>query len=231
MCALLIAAVLAAVPVDVATGSPVSEISSVDSEQPVVPFRTGRELSQAAGDSLRRWARPEDHELELAAKELLVIFRELQADTELALSLREPLQGKVRGRLDELARRLRVQAAVRRRLARENPGNAVEAVGNAQPLAQFGAGMGAGMAMQPGMGGNAWGRGGGGLLGQDRNDDNGEQLVDLIQTTIRPGSWDRNGGPGTIYYWRNQRAIVVRQMGDVHDDIGNLLQQMNRLGR
>lgn len=229
MCELLIVAILTAVPVDAATDSAVPDTSSIELEQPVIPFRTGRELSRAAGNCLRHWARPEDHELELAAKELLVIFRELQADTELPHSLREPLQGKVRGRLDELARRLRIQAAVRRRLARENPGNAVQAVDDVQPLAQFGIGMGGGMAIQPGMDGNAWGQGRG-LLGQDRNDDNGEQLIDLIQTTIRPGSWERNGGPGTIYYWRNQRAIVVRQMGDVHDDIGDLLQQMNRLG-
>ena len=230
MYALLIAAVWAANPGETEPVSLLSEVSAVESEQPIIPFRTGRELLHAAEKSLRHWAQPEDEQLESAAKDLLVLFQELQADTELAASLREPLVNKVRGRLAELARRLKVQAAVRRRLARENGEDKVDAVADLQPLPQFAPGMGPGAGMAPGMGGNAWNQGGMGLLGQNMSDDNGEQLVDLIQTTIRPNSWDRVGGPGTIYYWRNQRAIVVRQMGEVHDEIGDLLQQMNRLG-
>lgn len=227
MSALLIAAVLAAAPIESVGDSPALEAPGILAEQPVVPFRTGRELRQAARESLRQWARPEDHELEAAAKDLLAIFRELEADTELAISLREPLIRQVRGRLDELARRLRVQAAVRRRLAREQQEEAVDAVGDRQPMAQFG-GFGGGMGVQQGMGmGMQQGMG----MGGQGQDDHGEQLVDLIQTTIRPNTWDRVGGPGSIYYWRSQRAIVVRQMGDVHDEIGDVLQQLNRAGR
>ncbi len=52
---------------------------------------------------------------------------------------------------------------------------------------------------------------------------NGADLVDLIQKTVDPPSWDVNGGPGSIMYFNNLRVLVVRQTGDGHDDVGGLL--------
>jgi hypothetical protein len=37
------------------------------------------------------------------------------------------------------------------------------------------------------------------------------QLIDLIQTTVDPQSWRRNGGPGTILYHPATNSIVVKQ--------------------
>lgn len=54
-------------------------------------------------------------------------------------------------------------------------------------------------------------------------DDYGPELVELIQTTIAPSSWDVNGGLGTIRYFRNLRVLVVRQTGEVHDALGGLI--------
>lgn len=227
MSGLLIAAVLAAVPVETAAVPTISETPVTVGEEPIIPFRTGRELRDAAREALRRWAQPADDELQPAAKDLLVIFRELEADTELAVALREPLLKQVRRRLADLARRLRYQAAVERRLERENRTETVDTVGGRQPMAQFGGGFPGGMGMQPAVGGGPLM----GMGGQGQNDDHGEQLVDLIQTTIRPNTWERVGGPGSIYYWRPGRAIVVRQMGDVHDEIGDVLRQLERAGR
>ena len=68
----------------------------------------------------------------------------------------------------------------------------------------------------------------GGAAGQNANADNGQQLVDLIQTTISPKSWDVNGGNCTIYYWQQQHAIVVRATGDIHGEISDTLEQLNR---
>ncbi len=223
MSALLMAAVLATAPVESANVPSTSEVPRSMAE---APARTGRELRQAARESLRRWARPEDEELEAAANELLIVFRELEADTELAESLREPLLRQVRGRLARLARlarQIQVRAAAQRRLAREQRAEdaGADGVGERQPLAQFsnaGMDMQPGRGMQPGMGGQA-------------QDDYGEELVELIQTTIRPNTWERVGGPGSIYYWRSQRAIVVRQMGEVHDEISDVLEQLNRMNR
>lgn len=61
--------------------------------------------------------------------------------------------------------------------------------------------------------------------------DHGPALVDLIQKTVRPASWDINGGPGSIYDWYPGRALTVRQTDLGHDDLGALLQQLQRAGR
>ena len=42
---------------------------------------------------------------------------------------------------------------------------------------------------------------------------------------------DVNGGLGSIYYWQPGRALVVRQTGAAHDDIGNLLRQLEQVNR
>ena len=72
---------------------------------------------------------------------------------------------------------------------------------------------------------------GGGAFGGQANNDYGEELVDLIQKTIAPSTWDVNGGLGSIYYWRPCRAMIIRQTGDVHDQIGGVLQQLGKAGR
>jgi general secretion pathway protein D len=61
--------------------------------------------------------------------------------------------------------------------------------------------------------------------------DNGDALADLIQTTVAPNSWQRAGGRGTIYYWRPGRALVVRATDGTHDDIADVMRQLNRAGR
>ena len=72
---------------------------------------------------------------------------------------------------------------------------------------------------------------GGGMPGGQGNQDwdYGQDLVDLIQKTIAPESWDINGGPGSIYYWKQQRAIVVRAGLEAHEQISDLIEQMNRM--
>jgi hypothetical protein len=54
------------------------------------------------------------------------------------------------------------------------------------------------------------------------------ELVDLIQNTIAPESWQREGGPGTIYIYRPLNALVIRQTGEVHHQIGGLLGALRR---
>lgn len=58
--------------------------------------------------------------------------------------------------------------------------------------------------------------------------DYGPQLVELIQRTISPNSWDVNGGASTIQYWRPGMALVVRAPGDVHDELSPLLLQLRK---
>ena len=60
--------------------------------------------------------------------------------------------------------------------------------------------------------------------------DYGPDLADLIQTVIAPSTWERNGGPGTIYYYRPLRVLVIRQTGEVHNQIGGTLDALRRAG-
>lgn len=53
--------------------------------------------------------------------------------------------------------------------------------------------------------------------------DDGQALVELIEATIAPQSWDVNGGPGTIRYWPAWHVLVVRQTEDVHEQIGGVV--------
>ncbi|HVX14387.1 MAG TPA: hypothetical protein VHC22_24585 [Pirellulales bacterium] len=58
--------------------------------------------------------------------------------------------------------------------------------------------------------------------------DDGQALVELIEATIAPQSWDVNGGAGTIKYWPAWHVLVVRQTDDVHEQIGGAVHQMRR---
>jgi len=53
--------------------------------------------------------------------------------------------------------------------------------------------------------------------------DNGQALVDLIQRTIEPPSWDVNGGPGSIVYFAPSRVLVVRQRSEIHQQLQDVV--------
>jgi hypothetical protein len=180
-------------------------------------MRSGRELSEAAHAAMRRWAKVADPEAEAAARDLLNIYREIQQDTRMARSQRETLRVTVRARLDQLC------TQITRRIAKDKPaakaGSGVKSVAanknsaGGVALAQIG--------LPPGAAG-------GQNANANTNADYGQQLVDLIQNTISPKSWDVNGGSATIYYWQQQHAIVVRATDDVHGEISDTLEQLNR---
>jgi len=230
--ALIAAALLGVTPVEAGTPQSVAPPAQVEQE-PLVPPRVGIELRDATRAALRRWARPSDKEADLAARELLVLYKELQQDDEMARSVREPLRNKVRGRLQKLSQQIKKRTAIRKRLAKSKRPKSVANTGQ-DVLCQWGGFGGQGFGGQGfggGAGGPMMGGMGFGAPGQKRKDDYGEDLVELIQATIAPQTWDVNGGPGTIYYWRPGRSIVVRQMGEVHDNIGGLLEQLHRAGQ
>lgn len=53
-----------------------------------------------------------------------------------------------------------------------------------------------------------------------------QKLIDLIQATVRPETWDVNGGRGSIVYFANGHGLVVLAPEDAHDDLGGLLRQL-----
>jgi hypothetical protein len=72
---------------------------------------------------------------------------------------------------------------------------------------------------------------GGGAMGGAAVQDHGQQLIDLIQRTIRPQFWDTNGGPGSMFYYRPLMALVVSATSEVHGNVGGLLDALRRVGQ
>lgn len=59
----------------------------------------------------------------------------------------------------------------------------------------------------------------------------GQDLIDLIEKTIAPDTWDVNGGPGTIVYYPGLMALVVRATSEVHGELGGVLENLRDVGR
>ena len=70
----------------------------------------------------------------------------------------------------------------------------------------------------------------GGAFGGGSQEDYAQQLIELIQRTISPQTWDVNGGQGSMFYFRPLMALVVRATSEVHDDVGGLLEALRRAG-
>ena len=216
-----------------ATDSLVPQTSEVSKTSEVLgsgpgTLRSGRELSDAVQAALRRWVRPSDAVADQAAREFLVLYNELGQDRSLGSAVRESLRVKVRGRLAQLADQISKRVAREKRETKPESRPTLSVPPGQDHLAQMGgfggglAGAAAGGSSAAGTGVRAWG---------GSPADNGEQLVDLIRRTIAPSTWDVNGGPGTMYYWRPGRALVIRQTSEVHEDIADLLGQLERMSR
>ena len=56
-----------------------------------------------------------------------------------------------------------------------------------------------------------------------------QSLIDLIQNTVAPQSWNTVGGQGAIQPFPTNLSVVISQTQEVHDEIADLLQQLRRL--
>ncbi|MEJ7590483.1 MAG: hypothetical protein WKF77_02975, partial [Planctomycetaceae bacterium] len=54
-------------------------------------------------------------------------------------------------------------------------------------------------------------------------------LIDLITTSVEPGTWDMDGGSATIATEENTLSLVIRQTSAVHEQIADLLSQLRKL--
>ncbi|MDA1232867.1 MAG: hypothetical protein O2856_19025, partial [Planctomycetota bacterium] len=54
-------------------------------------------------------------------------------------------------------------------------------------------------------------------------------LIDLISTSVEPGSWMMDGGNATISTEENTLSLVIRQTAAVHEQIADLLSQLRKL--
>lgn len=70
----------------------------------------------------------------------------------------------------------------------------------------------------------------GGAFGGGASFDHSQELIDLIQRTIKPDFWDVNGGPGSMFYYRPLMALVVRATSEVHGNVGGLMRALRQAG-
>ncbi|NDC62783.1 MAG: hypothetical protein EBZ59_02050, partial [Planctomycetia bacterium] len=56
-----------------------------------------------------------------------------------------------------------------------------------------------------------------------------QSLIDLIQNTVAPQTWNTVGGQGAIQPFETNLSIVVSQTQEVHEEIADLLEQLRRL--
>lgn len=85
-------------------------------------------------------------------------------------------------------------------------------------------GQGGGGGGQGIFGGGNTGTNAGAEGGNDQGNQNEmQQLVDLITSTVEPDTWALNGGPGTIVPFRNQ--LVIRNNIFVHQRLGGYLRE------
>jgi hypothetical protein len=54
---------------------------------------------------------------------------------------------------------------------------------------------------------------------------NAIDLINLIQSTIAPASWDVNGGKGSIQFYSPLNVLVIRNTSEVHGSAGSALRQ------
>jgi len=56
-----------------------------------------------------------------------------------------------------------------------------------------------------------------------------QSLIDLIQNTVAPQSWNTVGGQGAIQPFATNLSLVISQTQEVHEEIADLLVQLRRL--
>ena len=205
---------------------PTYEGSTPVQQTPAVPVRSAGELRTAVHEALRHWVHPADSVADRAAREFLALYQEVLHHPQLARQSKQELLLTLRSRLRSQLRQILARNARSQPFAADAPQSITVPEGAKLPLAQIAA---------PGMGGQrgAWGNP---AAAQANNAnglliDAGQDMVELIQKTISPSSWDVNGGPGSIMYWRPGNCLVVRQTQEIHEAMGGLIDQLGRAGR
>ena len=64
---------------------------------------------------------------------------------------------------------------------------------------------------------------GAGTIGVQQELANAQALIDLITETIQPGSWEIDGGRGSIRYFSPLHVLVVRNNRRAHEELGGAL--------
>ena len=210
-------------PLLVAIATVIPAVSPViDVEQ-----RPAHEFRRAVHDALRQQATTSGAEQEAAVHELLALYREVHASTQFSEPAQRQLTSLVHNRLQRIQRALQKDAEepagpdkpsvppAQRALLAQIPG--IRAAQN--PPAAPAAGNLPGQRNAPNQAGGA----GDFNAATARNAQN---LIELIETTIAPKSWQSAGGLGTIMYFAPSQVLVVRQTDGIHTQVGGAIQRL-----
>ncbi len=203
--------------------------------------RSAPALRGAVHDALRRHATTCGTEQEATIRQLVALYREVQASTKFSDRSRQQLSGLVRNRLRRTQEALAKQVSDDSVTPARNGGStslSEPAAGGNSPaqraiLAQN-AGIAAGQKPLAGAAGGNFQPPGGAVRAaagqaggfEAATTQNAQELVDLIQTTIAPKSWQANGGLGSIMYFSPSRILVIRQTDGIHTKVGAALNEM-----
>lgn len=173
----------------------------------------GRDLRRSVKAALAKPLGEDAEEHASQARELLALHAKVTARESLTTSERERLLTRLRGRLARLAKSLARDLAD----VRANESKAATGSESAAGVSQSASASTSGLAQTPPPGAAG---------GASQTD--AQSLIDLIQATIAPSSWDVNGGQGSIVYWQLGQALVVRQTSEVHEQLGGVVGRLRK---
>jgi hypothetical protein len=211
--------------------SPGDSSNSSDAAGAPVEFKPRKpvEFRKAVSDALRAESSakaPADRDK--SVRQLMLAYLELEQDQNLTHDERLELHTEVRSRLQSIETSLRAKLANNDRTAKgtaasksNSPVSVDGATMNVAVLAQQVAGAGGGAFANPPIANP-------GVIGRLQSPDYGQDLVDLIHNVIAPRTWDVNGGPGSVVYFRNFRVLVVRAPAEVQTQVGDVLGQLRK---
>jgi hypothetical protein len=203
-------------------------------ETPAVALRRYHEMERDVSAALRSEARAVTPTARVAAvQQMCQLYRELASDPRLEAS--DVLKGyktKLWSRLTRIERELE-QRVARQASAASGRAASPRATSDTEFLAMREA-----SALAASQSNAQYRQGGAGEVSADRGaafgggtvNDHAQELIELIQRTIRPNSWDVHGGQGSMFYFRPLMALVVRATSEVHGDVGGLLRALRRAG-
>ena len=174
-----------------------------------------RELRSTVHNALRSAAVETGPAKTKAIARLAEVYIELSRDTQLPEEDRLTLGRTVRSRLKKIADQLTAQNAKAAKVAGQSIVAAKSATHSSSQTA------GGDQHPKNELASKSSGAAGGGTA------DDGQALVELIQKTIAPSTWDINGGVGTIQFFAPRNALVVRQTDEGHDSLTDLLKQLH----
>lgn len=178
-----------------------------------------RERLEAA---LKRWLSPAPAELPIAAEEFLQLYVEIAQDTTLGSVEKRGLLRRLEVRLGRLKDALRRQVVA----GGPSPSGGDLSTAGADKRAERASAPSGGSAAEATTSATALPSAFGGRALPDQY---AEELIELIQTVVRPETWETNGGRGRIFYWPPGQALIIRQTDEVHREVAQLLELLRRV--